>query len=80
VFLGATEPFQQRQSVKSGQHEIQDDDIVIVGFCQPKPFATVAAAIDRTASFAQSAGKRQAQPLGIFNQQEFHAGCIVRSL
>ena len=48
------EPPQDGKAIQSGKHQIQNDDVVVMGFNKPEAFISIAGRVNFEALFSQT--------------------------
>src|ERR1700686_195985 len=74
---GFPKPAANFESVRSGNHDVQNDQVVLVDVRLIKRIFTGSGGIDRVSLLAQSFDHKPAHPLIVFDEQYPH-GCMIR--
>jgi len=72
LVLLVTETAQDGESVDLREHEVEDDDIVLIVPRIPESSLTVAGHIDSVPASLQPGADRVLEPPGIFNKKDVH--------
>ena len=71
---GAPELLEQAQAVELGQHQVEDDRVVVGRARVDKPLPAVRGGVHRVAGGRQPIGQSRAQPHRILNDEQPHGG------
>ena len=71
--LGSPKFLQDGEAIDFGQHEVEDDNVVLARLCVPETVFAIDSHVDRKAGIRQSFDDGQAKWRVIFNDQNAHA-------